>query len=314
MVGQFLGNYRAKVVDNKDPEKYGRVLVWIPYIMPLVSDSEGLWARPANNPVGGRNLEDDPEQNYMGTCYIPRKGSWTWIFFEMGDINRPYYFGALDIEHSKVLPENQVGTNYEDKWTIFKSHDGRTIIVSDDPDDERVEITGKKRNLSSPPSGDTASVYEIDGNQTTILFDERDGKEKLLIRTRKGDFFHIDVDEQKLQAYFKSDVIIKTDGSFYMTAKEDVHLKAKTGDFNVEAESEDVNINAASNINESCGETHNAKAGKRHNAQATISCNVTAGVKANFGAPTMNIQEGQAGGAGGSGTADDADPEGERNT
>lgn len=314
MSGQFLGNYRAKVVDNKDPEKYGRVIVWIPDIMPLVSDTEGLWARPANNPVGGRNLEDDTDQHFMGTSYIPRKGAWVWIFFEGGNINKPYYFGALDIEHSKVLPENQVGTNYEDKWTIFKSHDGRTIIVSDDPDDERVEITGKKRQLSSPPSGDISSVYTIDDNQTSILLDERDGKEKILIRTHKGDFFHVDVDGQKLQAYFKSDIIIKTDGSFYMTAKEDVHLKATIGDLNIEAQSEDINIKAGNTINESTGKDHNLQAGNDQKSEASVACSVVAGVKANFGAPTMNIQEGQAGGATGAGSADDAEPEGERNT
>lgn len=314
MSGQFLGNYRAKVVDNKDPEKYGRVLVWVPDIMPLVSDTEGVWARPANNPIGGRNLEDGSDQHYMGTSYIPRKGSWVWIFFEGGNINYPYYFGGLDIEHSKVLPENQVGTNYEDKWTIFKSHDGRTIIVSDDPDDARVELTGKKRQLTDPPSGDTSSVYEIDYNQTSILLDERDGKEKILIRTHKGDFFHVDVNEQKLQAYFKSDIIIKTDGSFFVTAKEDVHLKAKTGDFNVEASSEDINLKAGNGINESCGADHNLKAGNNQNSQASVSCSVTAGLKANFGAPTMNIQEGDAGGAGGAGSATDADPEGDRDT
>jgi len=49
----LFGFYRAKVVLNKDPEKKGRVLLWIPDIMPLVSDSTGLWARPGNNPLGG---------------------------------------------------------------------------------------------------------------------------------------------------------------------------------------------------------------------------------------------------------------------
>ena len=244
---RLLGNYRAKVINNRDPGKFGRVLIWIPDIMPMVSDAKGIWARPANNPVGGRNLEESDEHHYMGTSYIPKKGSWIFVFFEAGNINRPYYFGALDLENTKVLPENQLGSKYEDKWTIFKSHEGRCIIVSDDPDDERVEITGKKRKLQDPPSGDTSSVYEIDGNQTTILFDEREGKEKVLIRTRQGDFFHIDIDERKLQAFFQSDIVIKSGGSIYFHAIGNINVKA-TGSINEEAAG-DINVKAAGNIN-----------------------------------------------------------------
>ena len=139
----IFGNWRAKIVDNKDPQKFGRCLVWIPDLMPEVPDSQGLWARPANNPLGGRNMENSDEHHYMGTSYIPKKGSWVFVFFEAGNVNRPYYFGALDLENTKVLPENQLGSNYEDKWTLFKSHDGRVIVVSDDPDDARIEIGGK---------------------------------------------------------------------------------------------------------------------------------------------------------------------------
>lgn len=260
MDDRLLGNYRAKVVNNKDPEKFGRVLVWIPDVMPMVSHSKGVWARPANNPVGGRNLEENDEHHFMGTSYIPKIGSWLFVFFEAGNINRPYYFGALDLENAKVLPENQLGSNYEDKWTIFKSHEGRSIVVSDDPDDERVEITGKKRQLQEPPSGDTGSVYSIDGNQTTILFDERSGKEKVLIRTRQGDFFHIDIDERKLQASFQSDVVIRTGGSIFFQAAGDVNVKA-AGNINEEA-SGDANIKAAGDLKlQAAGSISNKAAG-----------------------------------------------------
>jgi hypothetical protein len=221
----FYGFYRAKVVNNKDPEKFGRVYVWIPDLMPEVDDTKGLWANAANNPMGGRNMEEDSEHHYVGSSYVPKKGSWLWIFFENGNPNRPYYWNSLDVENTKVLPENQLGSNYEDKWTIFKSHDGRTIVVSDDPDDRRIEITGRKMQMTSPPTGDTGSVYTIDGNQTTILLDEREGKEKVLIRTHKGDFFHIDVDEQKLQAYFKDEIHIKTDSKLFIKAADDIHIK-----------------------------------------------------------------------------------------
>jgi len=241
------GFYRAQVVDNNDPDEYGRVKVWIPDTMPKVDPSKGLWASPANNPIGGLNSDGDSSHHYMGTSYIPAKGAWVWCFFENGNASKPFYIAGLDLQNSKVLPENRVGGNKTRKWVIFKSHEGRTIVVSDDGDDCRVEITGKKRNLSSPPSGDTGSVYTIDGNQTTILLDERSGKEKILIRTHKGDFVNIDTENQKLQIKFAQDITIETGGSFFIKAATDVNIKAGAN-ANVQSGAS-MNFKAGGNIN-----------------------------------------------------------------
>jgi len=260
--------------------------------MPEVPDDQGLWARPANNPLGGRNMDDDKENWYTGCCYIPRKGSWLWCFFEAGNINNPYYTTGLDIENTKVLPENQVGSNYQNKWTIFKSGEGRCIVVSDDPDDARVEITGKKRQMTNAPTGDLDSVYQIDENQTTILFDERDGSEKILIRTYKGDYLNIDIEYQSLLAYFDKDIVIQAGRDIHVKAGRDIrvdsggssflnatyNIDAKSGldmsltsgammqvkseaDMNIQSTSSSVNISAMLNVN----------------IQATVNVSVTAG-------------------------------------
>ena len=256
---KYFGFYRAKVIDNKDKEMFGRVKVYIPDVMPEIPDTKGLWALPGNNPIGGRNKEGDKSHFNMGTSYIPAIGSWTWVFFESGNINKPYYFGALDMKASKVLPEVQLGTNPSQKWVIFKSHDGRCIVISDDPKDARVEITGKKRMIAGPPSGDTASVYTIDGNQTTILFDERPGKEKILIRTYKGDFINIDITKSKLNASFKSDINISTMGNLFIKATGNIHVKA-SGGFNIQS-GLNLNIKAGAILNTEAGGNLNAKAG-----------------------------------------------------
>lgn len=222
---KYYGFYRAKVVNNRDPNRFARVYIWIPDIMPVIPDDEGIWARPANNPVGGRNMEEKSDQYYMGASHIPKIGSWIWVFFEGGNINRPYYFGSLDIENTPVLPENQQGENYEHKWTTIKTHRGRTIVSSDDPNDERVEITGKKREMNFPPTGDWDSVYKIDGNQTVILLDEVRGREKILIRTYKGDYIHVDIDERKLQCYFENDILIQTDGNLHLKVAKNIRIE-----------------------------------------------------------------------------------------
>jgi hypothetical protein len=311
---KFHGFYRAKVVDNKDPQKFGRVLIWIPDVMPLVNQTEGIWARPANNPIGGRNMENDTENYYAGTSYIPRKGSWLWIFFEAGNINRPYYFAALDLENTKVLPENQLGANYEDKWTIFKSPDGRTIVVSDDPSDKRIEITGRKQTLGGPPTGNTSSVYTIDNNQTTILLDERDGKEKVLIRTHKGDFFHIDIDSQKLQAYFKSDIIIKTDGNLQITANQNIDIRSQAGNIKVLANGGQTHIKSASDINITTGGVLNEVSQDTHKVQSGGNISHLSGGTISHDGSLIQDNCGASTGATQAGDAATADPKGERNT
>ncbi len=223
----YSGFYRAKVTWNKDPEKYGRIKVWIPDLMPLIDAHDPnlhLWARAANNPIGGRNNEEREDQYFQGSCYIPPIGSWVWIFFENDNPNRPYYWGSLDIENSPVLAENQYGEEYQKKWTVIKTHEGRCIITSDDPNDSRLELTGKKREIKNQPSGDTTSVYKLLDNQTSILFDEREGKEKLLIKTYKGDYLNFDIETRKLHIYTADDIHFKTDKSIYMEAGKDIHI------------------------------------------------------------------------------------------
>lgn len=256
---RLYGNYRAKVVENKDNQKFGRVLVWIPDLMPLLPDNQGIWARPANNPIGGRNTQYNAENYYMGSCYIPRKGAWVWIFFEAGNINRPYYFAGLDVEQAPVLPENQTGTNFEDKWTIFKSNDGRAIVISDDPDDERTEITGKKRKLKNPPSGDIGSVTEIEDNQTTILLDERDNQQKLLIKTYKGDFIKLDIEDRTIEIQVASHIQIKSGGHILVTNTGDQNFLAG-GKINITAGS-DINILSGGSINSEAADENNLKSG-----------------------------------------------------
>lgn len=312
----LFGFYRALIVDNKDPDKYGRVLVWIPAIMPEVEikKENGLWARPANNEVGGRNLtklvEGSDEHYYMGASHIPKIGSWVFIFFEAGNINNPYYFGSCDLENTPVLPENQVGSNYEDKWTIFKSHKGRTLVVSDDPDDERVEITGKKREITNEPTGDIESVFKIDDNQTVILLDEREGLEKILIRTVKGDYIHVDIDQRRLQAYFEDDIRIECGNEISIKAANNIRIETDTNMFIQTGKNMDTKvgeskfIQTGKNFDINVGETETIQTGSNHSTLVGGTCTRDAQM--------IYDQSGMSGPAAEADPAEPIEPEGER--
>lgn len=308
----FSGIYRAVVIDNKDDAMQGKVQVWIPDLMPEISQDKGIWASPANNPVGGRNEEYDESHVYMGTSYIPQKGSFVFVFFEKKDPRKPWYFGGCNLQNTKVLPENQVGNEKENKWVVFKSTEGRCVVISDDPDDRRVEITGKKRNISNPPSGDTGSVYSIDGNQSTILFDEREGKEKILIRTHKGDYLHIDVDEQKLQTYFKSDILLQTEGNFHVSVGGDTFFEAK-GELNVKSGSAQ-KYESGSGLSTKASGAQNHQAATSYSIRSGSSINNVAGSIFAADGSSIALNQGASTPASAQSASTPETPEGDRDT
>jgi len=196
--------YRAKVVDNKDPENYGRVKVWIPDLMVDLPEDQGLWARPANCPFGAGNTELNDGRKHAGSSYIPSVGHWVWVFFENDNPNLPYYVSALYIENQPILPENTVGSEPWNKWVILRSPCGRAIVVSDDPDDARVMITGKKNAYD--PNNPQNSVKKIRNNQIVIMIDERGpqdqkNQDNVLIADYNGNYIQVRTFENKIYVY-----------------------------------------------------------------------------------------------------------------
>lgn len=230
-MARLYGFYRAEVTEvNIEDNNYGAIRVFIPDLMCSEEDPSydpakmGLIALPGNNPVGGRNLTNEGSYGW-GTVMVPRVGDWIWVFFEAGDPSKPFYFAALNIKNTKLPPENRDVIDPNTVYTLLKTYNGRSVVVADSEDVQRIELTGKYQDgPANEADGEGLDVYTIDQNQTTILFDERSGQEKILIRTHKGDFLHIDVDEQQLQAYFLNDISIKTDGNLHLQVTQDVHF------------------------------------------------------------------------------------------
>lgn len=217
----LFGFYRGIVLDNRDPEinisgnSYGRVKVFIPQLME--EEETGIWAWPANNPVGGRHDyntspkkdSNNGNQEYCGTFMIPPSNSAVWIFFENGDSSRPYYFAAFDSAAKPAPPEMLKGSKPEERWLIFRSPQGRTIIISDDNDNCRIEITGKKNSITDP--------YTIKGNQKTILIE--DGKnEKILISDQNGNYVNVNTNTNDINISSNNIVRVHATSAIYLDA------------------------------------------------------------------------------------------------
>lgn len=79
---KYWGKYRGTVVNNIDPEMYGRIQAMVPAVSSLLPTS---WAMPCL-PVAGI-------QNGMFT--VPIIGSGVWIEFENGDPDYPIWSGCF---------------------------------------------------------------------------------------------------------------------------------------------------------------------------------------------------------------------------
>jgi hypothetical protein len=149
---------------------------------------------------------------------------------------------------------------------------------------------------------------------TTILVDERDGKQKVLIRTYKGDFFHIDVDEQNLQAYFENDIVIKCNNDLKITSNGDIDLKSLSGDIRIQADSGSLDMKSGTAMRHTAGGLYSARAQKDAHIQAGQSLHQKAGLNVNIDGTILNEQSGSSTTGPLANDATEADPVGERDT
>jgi hypothetical protein len=80
--GEFLGKYRATVLNNIDPMMMGRLLVTVPDVSGLIPST---WAMPCVPFAGIQN----------GFLALPLIGSGVWVEFEQGDPDYPVWVGCF---------------------------------------------------------------------------------------------------------------------------------------------------------------------------------------------------------------------------
>ncbi len=118
---KFNGMYRAKVLDNVDPQQYGRVRAEIYPMLHGLDSSVLPWAKPAFSLSCGAS-------GVKGSFAVPDVGSFIFIFFENGDIYQPVYFAeaatAVD-----GLPAFRT-TNYPNRRG-FRTSSGVEVYIDD---------------------------------------------------------------------------------------------------------------------------------------------------------------------------------------
>ncbi len=117
------------VINNKDPDKLGRVKVKIPRLNED-NEEESNWARVASF-MAGEN---------RGAFFLPEVDDEVLVAFEYGDINSPYIIGSLWNGKDKPPLANENGKN---NLRIIKSRSGHIIRLDDSDGKEKIEIVDK---------------------------------------------------------------------------------------------------------------------------------------------------------------------------
>ena len=94
MTQQFLGKYRATVLNNIDPENRGRLTLTIPDVLGLIPSTWAECCAPFSGLTGVA----------AGFFAIPPIGAAVWVEFEQGDVNKPIWTGGRWASTADVPP------------------------------------------------------------------------------------------------------------------------------------------------------------------------------------------------------------------
>ena len=132
------------VVDNKDPEGIGRVLVKYPW---LPNETKPAWAR-MSTPMAG---------NKMGFVIYPEANDEVLLDFVNGDVHEPVILGSIYNGKDKPPFDNADGKN---NIRIFVSRSGHTFEIDDTDGAEKITITDCSGSLivEMDSAGETITI------------------------------------------------------------------------------------------------------------------------------------------------------------
>lgn len=130
---------RARVMDNCDPERLGRVRVQFPWQQVLDADNMMTpWIRIAS-PYSGFS---------KGVQFTPEKGEEVMVGFEMDNVERPYVIGTLFNGTGK--PDEELNDNTGDgtinNYKVIRTRNGHTIQFCDNGELGDIQIYDYNRN------------------------------------------------------------------------------------------------------------------------------------------------------------------------
>jgi phage protein D/phage baseplate assembly protein gpV len=131
------------VTDNQDPQRLGRVKIWLPW---LTGSDASYWARVIAPGAG----------NDRGIWFMPEINDQVLVGFEYGDIHYPYVLGGL-WNQDNPPPSGEVDKR------VLRSRLGHTITL-DDSGSGSITIEDPSGNRVKIDTGSRAMTIDIGGN------------------------------------------------------------------------------------------------------------------------------------------------------
>jgi uncharacterized protein involved in type VI secretion and phage assembly len=148
------GVYSASVLDNRDPEGLGRVLVRVAGLDDAAA-GRGIWARVATLMAGPNR----------GTLFIPDAGDEVLVAFERGDQRAPCVLGAL--WNAKARPPAEARDPAAVK--LIRSRSGVTLRIRDDDSTSSLVIeTAGGQRITLQDGSSSVRVEDANGNSVSM--------------------------------------------------------------------------------------------------------------------------------------------------
>jgi uncharacterized protein involved in type VI secretion and phage assembly len=145
------GVYSASVVDNRDPDGLGRVLVRVSAPTDVLAGD--LWARVATM-MAGRN---------RGTWFVPEVGDEVLVAFERGEAKEAYVIGAL--WNAKARPPTESPADVK----LIRSRNGVTLRIREDRNNNALILEtpgGQRITLQDNPG--SVRIEDANGNAVVL--------------------------------------------------------------------------------------------------------------------------------------------------
>lgn len=160
--GKYYSSYRAYVVDNEDPDGYGRLKLMVPQISG--TDVIDYWAWPKNCFSG---------KDY-GTQITPQKNDMVWVEFEFGSPRKPIWtFGHFGKLKDDTYEKPEALRDIKNFW--FKTPGGH--LVECDDTNEWLRITSSKGGVIVLDD----KLKLLDGTSPAVLGDKNDDTLKQVV-------------------------------------------------------------------------------------------------------------------------------------
>ena len=205
---------RAKVVENKDEQKLGRIRVQFPWQEIQSKEMKTPWLRIAV-PYAGAN---------KGHQFVPEIGEEVMVGFEMNNAERPYIIGSFYNGGNGKPDENWAVSTEEDGTTnnikAIRTRNGHTILFNDKGDAGLLEIYDNKNNTYHITlSADDKKITIYSAGNVEVIADND-------INVNAGNNIAVNA-EGDITVNAKGDIGINADGDIGIKSKGNISMEAK---------------------------------------------------------------------------------------